>query len=133
MKKSLFDEILAIVFRNRHKHPERRFLHFTFIIQRNRIVEWGRNHTGIPAKHMGYQHRIKDKNFKPKIHSEWDAYKKARGLLVKNTPFEIVNVRLNRKGQIRLSKPCECCYYLMKEMGCRAFHYSSEVGFLTTR
>lgn len=131
MKKSLIHASLAIAHSKKESHPEfQHFIHFTFIVQDNKIVEWGRNHKGEPALHHGYRH---GKDFQSKIHSEMDAYKKAKGLLDKTKPFEIINIRLNKKGLLRLSKPCKCCFNLMKEFGCRTFYYSSEIGFLKIR
>jgi len=66
----------------------------------------------------------------PKIHSEIAAYRKAKGILTKNEPFEIVNIRLNKNKELRLSKPCICCFEIMKELGCSKFYFSSNAGFL---
>lgn len=133
MKKSILDESLNIAMSKTKTHPEYYcYLHFSFVVQNNKIVEWGRNNKGVPAIHYGYHDRINDKNFRPKTHSEIDAYKKAKGLL-DGDGFEMVNIRLTRLKQIRLSKPCNCCYRLLKALGCKVFYYSSEIGFLTVR
>src|SRR5581483_1238148 len=114
MKKSILHEAMRIVQSKKHTHTEL-FLHFTFIVQNNKIVEWGRNHVGAPAKHMGYHNRFVDETYSPKTHSELDAYRKGRGLIVNSKPFEIVNIRVNRSGVMRQSKPCSCCYTILKE------------------
>jgi hypothetical protein len=131
MKKSLFNEVVSIARSKMHLHPEfDHFLHFTFIIQDNKVIEWGMNHAGMPRKHYGY-HKD-DITFVPKTHAEVDSYKKARGLLDKSKSFLAINIRLNRFGELRMSKPCKCCYNLLKNLGCKRFYYSSNVGFLTT-
>ncbi len=128
MKKSLLDDALKIAIDNLSNHPEyQHYAHFTFIVKNNQIVEWATNTSHTPPKHYGYASRIKGAI--PKTHSEINAYKKARRILGKQS-FSIINVRLNRSRQMRLSKPCNCCHNIMVAMGCKKFYYSSEVGFL---
>lgn len=92
------------------------YIHHTFIIQENKIVEWGQNKAGnAPFFYKPYQ----------KIHSEYIAYKKAHGLLKRNKPFDIVNIRLNKMGVLKLSKPCICCFNFLKSMKCRNVYFSS--------
>lgn len=132
MKKSLYNEVLAIARRNITKHREYgHFLHYSFIIQGNQIVEWGTNNKRVPAIHNGYHDRIRDLDFSPKTHSEVDAWKKASGILDNRRSFQMINIRLNKAGEIRNSKPCECCFEILKAMGCSKFYYSSSVGFLS--
>jgi hypothetical protein len=102
------------------------YIHYTFIVQDNKIIEYGVNRPGEPPIHYGY-HAFN--GYKPKIHSEIDAYKKAKGLLVPNKWFEIVNIRLNKQGKIRMSKPCFCCENILRELGCKKFYFSHNTGF----
>jgi len=130
MKKSLIHTALSIAIQKLNLHPEiDKFIHYTFVVQDNKIIEWGRNNKGMPAIHYGYHDRICDPNYGPKTHSEIDAYKKAKGLLNKSKKFEIINVRLNRNGDLRESKPCQCCYNIMRDLGCNKFYYSCDIGF----
>ena len=134
MKKSLLTEALTIAKRKLHQHPEgKRYLHYTFIVSENKILEWGFNHRGIPPIHMGYHRRIQDEKFRPKIHSELSAYRKARGLLDKRKGFTAINIRLNRDGDFRNSFPCSVCHNLMKSLGCQEFYFTTSDGFEITR
>lgn len=131
MKKSLLHYALNVAVTNIPRHPEyHHYLHYTFIVQGNKILEWGTNNSLEPKKHFGYHERIQ--HSAPKSHSELTAYKKARGLLG-TKPFELINIRLTRSGLVRLSKPCVCCHQILRELGCTKFYYSYESGFLTTR
>ena len=131
MKKSLIKEAYAIARRNIELHPENgRFIHFSFVVQHGKIIEWGVNHAGVPRKHYGYHNRLDDPTFKPKTHSEADAWKKARGLLDKQERWSMINVRLNRRGELRNSKPCLCCYGLLTALGCEYFYFSTNETFL---
>jgi hypothetical protein len=133
MKKSLLKTAMQIARDKLRAHPERNnFPHYSFIIQNNKIVEWATNISKkIPPLHYGY-HRNDDATFIPKFHAETFAYKKARGLLDDDT-FQIINMRFNKRGDLRLSKPCKCCYELMTNLGCSRFYYSSPLGFMELR
>ncbi len=131
MKKSIIEEAVKIAKKKLKDHPEfLHFPHYSFIIQGNKLVEWATNNRGVPPIHYGYNQKTLDKTFVPKLHSEVWAYKRARGLLTK-APFEIINIRLNRYGEIRLSKPCKCCYGLLTALGCKRFYFSSANGFIS--
>ena len=131
MKKSIINLALKTAREKLHLHPQLEYFpHYTFIIQKNRVVDWATNLSDNPPIHYGYQHRILDPFYKPKLHSEIAAFKKAKGILIKNEPFEIVNIRLNKNKELRLSKPCICCFRIMQELGCSKFYYSCNFGFL---
>ena len=127
MRKSVLNRALRIARAKVKTHPQyMHYIHYSFVVQRNSIVEWGRNHNGVPAIHYGYHDP--DRYPMPKTHSEVDAYRKARDLLRKG-PFTLVNVRVTRTGIVKTSKPCACCYSLLKALGCNQFFYSTENGF----
>lgn len=129
MKKSLIHHALKTAIAHIENHAQYKFyLHYTFIVQNNRIVEWGTNTSQEPKKHFGYHSRVAC----PKMHAEIEAYKKAKGLLGKK-PFEAINIRLTRSGECRMSKPCKCCHSILRELGCSKFWYSSEIGFMVTK
>lgn len=130
LKKSLFHDVLFIARKKIINHREfKHFLHFSFIIQENKVIEWGTNNKRVPEKHNGYHRRIQDIKYNPKTHSEVDAWKKARGILNKRKNFQIINVRLNRLGELRNSRPCNCCYEILKALGCNSFYFSTILGF----
>ena len=128
MKKSLLIEALKIASKKFKNHSEK-YIHYSFIIQNNKIIEWGMNRPGHPAKHYGYNKKSIDPTFVAKIHAEIDAFQKAKGLLNKTKYFDIINIRVNKEGKLRISKPCICCFHLLKELGCRNFYYTNEEKF----
>jgi hypothetical protein len=101
------------------KHTRRDgYKHFSFIIQDNQIVEWGTNKSGPPLKIFGYSpHQM--------IHSENLAYKRAKGILDKSKNFSVVNIRLNTKGTLKISKPCPCCTAFLRGLGCNVIWFST--------
>jgi hypothetical protein len=120
MKKSILTQ--CIHWSNRYntieKHPEfLNYKHFSYIIQDNKVISFGLNRAGPPPiGYLKYQ----------KIHSEYIAWRKAKGLLNKNKTFDIINIRLNKKNDFRLSKPCICCNNFLKSVGCKNIYYSVE-------
>lgn len=128
MRKSLLKDALKIARVKLPHHPEFcKYPHYSFIIQDNKIVEWGVNRSSLaPPIHYGYCSLYKDDDgFIPKMHAEINAYQKAKGILNLNK-FEMINIRLSRKGFTRCSAPCKCCYVLLKELGCKKFYYSAD-------
>lgn len=97
-------------------------MHYAFIIQGNKLVEWAPNRTHDPDKYLGYPDYAK-------LHAETLAYKRAKGLLKKNQPFEVVNIRLGKSGELRNSMPCPCCARWMRALGCRQLLFSVDAGF----
>ena len=130
--KRLINESVRIARSKIMNHPQRDcYLHYSFIIQDNKIVEYSTNGTWEPPVYFGY-HRFEGDS-KPKLHAEIWAYKKARGILNHRENFQVINIRLNKQGEIKMSKPCKACYHLMTSFGCNKFWYSSEIGFLELR
>lgn len=126
MKKSLFKLVLQISRRKLKYHPQKKFRHYSFLIQNNQIVDWAVNLNREPPIHYGYHDRMDDLSYKPKLHSEIQVYLKARGIIDKTQSFDIINIRLNKKGKIRSCKPCTCCSYLMFELGCKNIYFIEE-------
>lgn len=124
MKNKILDSLIKETRRLLPRHPQFKYYpHFSFIYQNNVLLSKGLNSGHEPPLHLGYFQRIKAK---PKMHSEWQSFKKARKRLIPGKPFVCVNVRLNKKGEVKFSKPCECCYNVLKALGCKTFYYSAE-------
>lgn len=122
MTKKLLTQALQIAHKEHTTHPEwRHFMHWTFVIADGKIVEWATNKKGQPERHFGYHSNAK-------VHSELFAYRKARGLLKER--FEIVNVRINRQGELKIAAPCGVCREWLTAVGCeRAWFTLTEGGW----
>lgn len=127
MRKNIFNNCLRIAREKLSIHPEyENYPHYTFIIQNNNILGYGYNMKGEPPKEFGYHTRLN--GGLPKLHSEFVAYKKIKGIL-NNEEFEILNIRLNRQGKMKLSHPCSCCLNFLIETKCKNIYYSTENGY----
>lgn len=123
MKSRVLNTCLDIAFKNNNpiKHPEWEcYKHFSFIVQDNKIVEWGTNRRGSSFTFLGYEPY-------QKIHSEVDAYFKAKGIMDKHVDFEVVNIRLTKTGMIKASNPCKCCFAFLKNLGCKRIWFTTGV------
>lgn len=105
-------------------HPEYgNYLHWTFIVQDGKVLGFGRNRPGRPYyDNFGY-------TALSKIHSEMDCWRKVKGLINSNKSFKCINIRLNKQGELRLSKPCACCVSFLDFVGCHSVIFSTEAGF----
>jgi tRNA(Arg) A34 adenosine deaminase TadA len=122
MKKKLLSLCLNIALQNNSKHPEFGFYHhFSFVIQDNAICDWGVNRKREPMQYLGYQTHTK-------MHSEVDAYFKARGLLDKGKNFDVINIRLTKTNKIVRSDPCPCCFSFLRKAGARKIFFTTSLG-----
>ena len=123
MKKYILEECHRIALNNikQKKHPQWDcYKHFSFIIQNGKIIEWGMNRSAEPL--IGYPEW-------GKLHAECDAYFKAKGLLDTSDPFGVINIRMGINGNLKISKPCNCCQQFLKRLNCREIWFSTELGF----
>ena len=124
MRKQLLNQSVRVALASISKHPEHQhYMHWSFIVQDNQIIEWGMNRTGIPDRQWGYKPNSK-------IHSELSAYKKAR-LLLNRGPFALINIRLNRQGEWKLSSPCPTCANWLATVGCVKVYFTTPVVWAT--
>jgi tRNA(Arg) A34 adenosine deaminase TadA len=124
MKRKLIDECLKIALKNNkpEKHQEwSNYHHFSFVIQDDNIVSVGKNRCSSPLLYLGYQ-------LHTKMHSEVDAYFKAKGILSKKNRFEVINIRLTKTNIIRHSEPCKCCFAFLKNLGCYRVWFTTNIG-----
>ncbi len=121
MKRKLLETCINHAIKFLPKHPQyENYKHYTYIIQNNKIVDFGLNRCGTPDSN--YHNHCK-------IHSELDAIYQAYGLIDKKSSFYAINIRLTKQGLLRNSKPCTCCYNLLKTFNCKFIWYSTRIGF----
>lgn len=128
MKKSLLRQCLCHAQNHIKKHPRRTYFHYSFIVQNNKIIEWGINKTSNPPIHYGYNKNHDDGSGNLSIHAEISAWKKAKDLLC-DAPWECINIRLTRCGDVRMSKPCPCCQAFLRAQGCAKFYFTTGAGW----
>jgi len=124
MNNRLLKEALRIA-RERNtpsRHPEYgNFHHFSFGVQYNKILGFATNTSGV-VKYGGFYTPLS------KSHAEANVFSKIVGILDRDAPFELINIRLNKSSEMKLSKPCKCCYQFLLTMGCSKVWYSCNEG-----
>lgn len=104
--------------------------HFSFIFKRNKLISIGQNKIEESPKVVQFarRHNIEQMKKWPYLHSEIDAISKVWGRIYLDSTYTIVNVRLSKKGELRMSKPCASCHEVISCLGIKVV-YSTEDGY----
>ena len=124
MNKSDLDRCIDIAVREFHMHRADTFRHWSFIFQRDHLLEWARSIPGDPTGFTMYGY----KNGRNSTHAESLAARRARGLLDRRREWFCVNVRLGSMKDPRMSRPCNICSNLLRAKGCAGVHYTVNGG-----
>jgi hypothetical protein len=101
-------------------HPEwGNYHHFSFLIWGGKILTWGTNkRDGCSHIKFGYLERSK-------VHAEYEAVRKAK-FWADLSESVIVNVRLNKLNQTKMSAPCKSCKAYLKSQSISTVYYTIE-------
>ena len=103
--------------------------HFSFILQKNRVIGVGTNHlfkTHPKGAEYGYRYAA--------IHSELDAFLDLPRE-IDYRKLKLINVRLSRKSLkerrpiLRMSRPCVHCSVWIQNIGFKEIWYSTDQGW----
>lgn len=114
MKSKILEECLRIARKKLPRHPEYEcYKHFSFLVMDDKILSC---HTNSASRPFG--------GYPPhsKLHSEAALLLNGRH----GNGFEVVNVRMNKKGDTLLAKPCKCCEAHLKTWGCAEVWWTTE-------
>ena len=127
MTSAIMRHCLSESLRRLPNHPQyKHYVHYSFAVVDGSVVVVGTNKSAVPPVHFGYNSRVPE----PKIHSELDAYRKLRKCVsISKTDWELVNVRVNRSGEMKKSKPCSVCAEWLQSVGCKGVTYTTESGW----
>ena len=119
MKFSKIIEITYALFGKQifHTREQQRCRHFSFILDKNKILSIGINSAKTHPKNLRYNYIGRDKKRINEIigtHSEMNAVLKY-GKICKG--LTIVNTRINRKNELVYSRPCNGCLDMLTKLG----------------
>ncbi len=124
MKRNILSECLRMAHKvHGPSHPSwgQKAVHYSFVVQDNKILEMGVNRPDCkPPRHYGYPSHAD-------IHSEIDAWRKARGIL-EDKQWEIVNIKLTKIVPLfpeADAAPCIKCLRFLREQGCQHFYFTT--------
>ena len=99
------------------------FKHFSFILDKNKILSIGRNNpdkTHPLSYKYGYRFSC--------IHSELNVLVNFRYPHSYLQKCKLVNIRINSRAELRMSKPCNICVGLISAFGISEIIYSNRQG-----
>jgi tRNA(Arg) A34 adenosine deaminase TadA len=93
------------------------------IFNKKKIVSKGHNHTNSLQRklHPTFQ------EWPDSIHAEVEAVLKAKQNL---KGYDLLIIRINKKKQFRISKPCPHCTALLNHVGIRNVYFSNDDGMI---
>lgn len=131
----LLEKSYEIALENLDKHPlyneKKCFLHYSFLIINEDIHTWATNNRITPDRRWGYEKlRRWDDSYIPGTHSELGVIQKCFNFLKHQVKeWGIINIRLNRRGELRLSAPCFVCRGWLQALGCSKIVFTVENGW----
>jgi deoxycytidylate deaminase len=117
----IYDDVVNHPFRD-----ELCSLHGTVIVRGGSVLSVALNHPGRSAFSDSYSYHA---GFT--IHSELNAIKKVRRK-IDLTGASCYNLRIDKHGQIKTSKPCPSCERLLINYGFKKVHHTTDSGELAT-
>lgn len=88
----------------------------------------GANRVGTPITGYGY-----GRSYPQNIHAEPDAVRRAKISVDFDDTWSIVNIRLSKSGEVKLSAPCPCCSSFLTNMGCKSVTFTTAAGWASLR
>lgn len=102
-----------------HK-PVSTFKHFAILVDKSRIISIGFNDISRPTDLVKFPLGGR--------HAEPDAIANLDDLNIIRK-CNLISIRLNPRGELRLAKPCDICHTFLVKMGIKKIYYSTEFGF----
>ena len=128
-----FNKIIEITYALINKHnADLRCRHFSFILDRNRIISIGMNSTKTHPMNLKYNYINKNKEKISDIvgtHSELNAVIKLG--IEDCSKLTLVNTRINRNNLLDHSAPCNGCSDMIKQLNFKnVYHTDSQADFI---
>jgi len=122
-----FNKIIEITYALINKHnADLRCRHFSFILDRNRIISIGMNSTKTHPLNLKYNYINKNKEKISDIvgtHSELNAVIKLGE--EDCSKLTLINTRINRNNMLDYSAPCSGCSDMIKQLNFKNVYFSN--------
>lgn len=107
-----------------------KFFHFAFGYNKNKLIGIGQNNPEkTHTQALILAKRFNTKLEHPYLHAETDLISRLWGKHYIDDSLKMVIVRLNKRGQLRCSKPCEKCQQILDCLGITKIWWSIDDGF----
>ena len=126
----IIDRSIELAYKLNQSTPkEFRHAHFATIWRKNKLISIGRNNPiSTNGRTMYFARRynlLKLKAF-PFQHSEIDAIGRAWGKYYLDNSYTLVVLRIDKRGFLNNSKPCECCSCIINALGLKTYYSNGE-------
>jgi len=112
------------------RNTKNKFFHFAFGFKKNRLLAIGQNNpekTHTQALMLSQRFNLNIEH--PYLHAETDLISRLWGRHYIDSSLKMVVLRLNKRGQLRCSKPCEKCEQIISALGINKLWWSIDNGF----
>ena len=113
-----------------NRSTKNKFFHFAFGYKKNKLLAIGQNNPEkTHTQALLLSQRFNIDNDYPYLHAETDLISRLWGKHYIDNSLKMVIVRLNRRGQLRCSKPCQKCEQIINALDIKKVWWSIDNGF----
>lgn len=107
----------------------KQFNHFAFIFKRNKLLSIGQNSLSKTSpKPARFNKRAGNPNYIwPSIHAEIDAISKLWSKIYIGPKLMLVSIRLSKKGECMVSKPCPNCTAVLDSLNLPYYYHNVDL------
>ena len=130
----ILDKSMNIALQLHQNRVQQDFHIYSFLYRKTSLIAIGKNNMIVQknkALSLGKKFNVKHFLDFPYIHAEMDALSKNR--LSITGKEELVVIRLNTLFSIKLAKPCIHCEKVIKAIGIRTIHYTTNESWISTK
>ena len=107
-----------------------KFYHFAFGYRKNNLLAIGQNNPEkTHTKALLLSQRFNTASKYPYLHAETDLISRLWGKYYIDENLKMVIIRLNKRGELRYSKPCSNCSKIIRSLGIKKVWWSIDNGF----
>lgn len=112
-----------------NRSTKNKFFHFAFAYRKNKLIAIGQNNPEkTHTQALMLSQRFNTELEHPYLHAETDLISRLWGKYYIDNSMKMVIVRLNKRGQLRCSKPCEKCDQIIRGLGLTKVWWSTDHG-----
>ena len=112
------------------RNTKNKFFHFAFGYRKNKLLAIGQNNPEkTHTQAVMLARRFNTELEHPLLHAETDLISRLWGKYYIDNSLRMVIIRLNKRGELRCSKPCERCDQIIKSLGINKVWWSDVNGF----
>lgn len=125
------DIALSLLPKAKHARSTRnKFFHFAFGFHKSKLLAIGQNNPEkTHPQALFLAKRFNTETEHPYLHAETDLISRLWGKHYIDSSLKMVIIRLNKRGELRCSKPCDKCHQIINSLGIHKVWWSENDGF----